>query len=80
MSTAYYEPADVRVDSGRNRLRIYNFGSHQVNHYFCGVCGIYPFHEAVLKPGHLRVNLGCVDDIVLEALEIGLVDGRAFAD
>lgn len=78
MSVAYYAPDAFLSLSGLEALTRYQFGDHQVNHYFCATCGIYTFHEAADTPGHLRVNLGCVDGIDPMALPYELVDGRSF--
>ena len=77
MSTVYYPPAELTLE-GKGALRLYQFGDHDVNHYFCTTCGIYPCHEATANPGHFRVNLGCVDGVDPLALAITLIDGRSF--
>jgi hypothetical protein len=78
MSTPYFAPEQFEALEGLESLTRYQFGDHDVNHYFCRTCGIHPFHEATAKPGHYRVNLGCVDGIDPLALAITLIDGRAF--
>ena len=78
MSVLYYPPEAFLTMTGREALTLYQFGDYQVNHYFCATCGISTFHEAVDTPGHLRVNLGCVDGIDPLALPYELVDGRSF--
>ncbi len=77
MSTRYYPPEDFAVD-GAETLGVYRFGDHVVNHYFCKRCGIYPFHDATVNPGHYRVNLGCVDGVDPLALAIDLIDGKSW--
>jgi hypothetical protein len=77
MSTSYFAPdAFERLDDGA-ALRVYLWGDRMVNHHFCAICGIYPFHDATTAPGHYRVNLGCLDDVDPLALEIRLIDGRS---
>lgn len=74
MSTHYIPDFELVAN---DTLTVYQWGDRDVNHYFCRVCGIFPFSDA---PGHrtgYRVNLGCVDGIDALALEIGLIDGRA---
>jgi hypothetical protein len=78
MSVPYYSPEDFALDEGAGCLGVYRFGDNVVNHYFCKCCGIYPFHDLATKPGHYRVNLGCVDGIDPLALAIDVVDGRSF--
>ncbi len=78
MSPHYVEPADLLTLEGKRFLATYQFGDHMVNHYFCRVCGISPFHEAVERPGRYRFNLGCVDEIEPGSLDILMIDGRSF--
>jgi hypothetical protein len=78
MSSSYVQRDDFEMLEGSERLAIYRFGDNLVNHYFCPRCGIYPFHDATVKPGEYRVNLGCVDGLDPLALEIRLIDGRSF--
>ncbi len=78
MSDSYVPPADFIELTGLNALTRYRFGDELVNHYFCAVCGIYPFHDAIANPGHYRVNLGCIDDLDPASLDLRLIDGRSF--
>ena len=78
MSVKYYPPDEFELLEGREHLSVYHFGDKMVNHHFCRICGVYPFHDAIEKPGHYRVNLGCVDGVDPLALEIEFIDGRAF--
>ncbi len=76
MSCKYYESDDFELISGKESLAVYRFAPNQVNHYFCRVCGIYPFHDGVENPGIYRINLGCVDDIDAHELPTRVFDGR----
>ena len=78
VSEPYFSPEQLQVTQGKDQLTLYQFGDHMVNHYFCKTCGIYIFHEAVAKPGHYRINLGCIDEIDLELLSIRKIDGAGF--
>jgi hypothetical protein len=77
MSTRYFSPEEISVEGLASLVR-YEFGDRMVNHWFCPTCGIYTFHDAVAKPGHYRINLGCLDDVDPLALPCKLVDGRSF--
>jgi hypothetical protein len=57
-------------------LGLYQFGEKTAKHYFCKVCGIYPFHESSRAPGHMRANLGCVEEVDLFELPFDLFDGK----
>ena len=78
MSVPYVSPDDIELLEGREALALYRFGDRLVNHHFCRTCGIHPFGEAVERPGWLRFNLGCVEGLDPLALEIKLIDGRAY--
>jgi hypothetical protein len=80
MSPQYVPPESFEFESigSVGVLGKYQFGDRNVNHYFCTTCGIYPFHDTVAKPGHYRVNLGCVEGLDAISLEIGRIDGRSF--
>lgn len=78
MSSHYIEPENLLELTGQQNLSIYRFGDLLVNHYFCKDCGVYPFHDAIESPGRYRINLGCIDGIDIDALEISQIDGRSF--
>lgn len=70
-------PADkISMDIEHDMLGRYEFGARTAKHYFCKRCGIYTFHETARRPGHYRVNLGCVDGIDTFALPIEVFDGK----
>ncbi len=77
-SAAWVPPADIELLEGKEALSVYRWGDRTVNNYFCPTCGIYTFHEVIRNPGHLRFNLGCIEGIDPLAVEIELIDGRAF--
>jgi hypothetical protein len=78
MSPTYIPPNDFESLEGTESLSVYRFGDRECNHYFCRICGVYPFHEPVAEPGHYRVNLGCLEDLDVLALPIEIIDGRSF--
>ncbi len=75
MSDFVISANDLQV-SGKEHLNIYQFDTKVAKHYFCSSCGIYPFHETLRMPGSFRVNLGCVEGVDTNALEITLFDGK----
>ena len=77
MSPAYVPPSDIELLEGKDALELYRFGDRMMNQYFCRTCGIHPFAE-VIRTGFLRFNLGCIEGIDPLALEVELIDGRAF--
>lgn len=77
MSSHYIARADFLLE-GAEHLSCYRFGDHDVNHYFCKTCGIYPFHDGTATPGRYRVNLGCVIDVDPFTLQIDIIDSSSF--
>ena len=47
--------------SGEEHLRTYTFHTHTAQHYFCGTCGIYPFHRKRVTPDHYGINVHCLE-------------------
>ena len=75
MSTFTIEPENMNITVQDNRLSCYQFDSKIAKHYFCNRCGIHTFHETIRKPGHYRVNLGCVEGINPLELDVEIFDG-----
>lgn len=46
--------------AGQESLTEYQFHSKTARHYFCKVCGIYPFHRKRVTPDHFGVNVHCL--------------------
>ena len=87
MSSRYLKPESFERIEGAETLSIYRFGDRDMDHYFCPTCGVSPFqivakvpadYNGPARPGDRRVNLGCVHDLDVFALEITVVDGRSF--
>ena len=68
---------DIEIFVSDNALETYEFGSGVAKHQFCKHCGIYTFHQTVRKPGHYRVNIGCLDDVDSIALPFDVFDGAS---
>ena len=66
----------LKVVAGSDKLSLYQFNTMTAKHYFCKECGIYTFHETARKPGHFRVNLGCVEGVDTFSLEADVFDGK----
>jgi len=77
MSAFTLSPDDIKIKASSSNLGVYEFDSKIAKHYFCKTCGIYPFHQTLRKPGHYRVNLGCIDEVDTTTLEIELFDGKS---
>ncbi len=76
MSQQLIPEDELKIEAKEGALGLYQFGQKTAKHYFCKECGIYTFHETARKPGHFRVNLGCVDGVDTFALEADVFDGK----
>jgi hypothetical protein len=47
--------------SGEDKLSLYQWNTGVARHYFCSVCGIYPFHRKRSMPDHYGINVRCLD-------------------
>jgi len=63
---------DFLLVSGQEALSAYQFHTLTATHYFCRICGIYPFHRKRITPDHFGVNVYC-----LEGFEPGDIPVRA---
>lgn len=86
ISAAYIPPERIEQLEGMTSLALYQFGDKDVNHYFCRTCGICPFitvasvppgYSGPARPGYYRVNLGCIENLDVNDLEIEILDGRS---
>ncbi len=66
----------VTLVSGADNLTTYQWNKGIAKHYFCKSCGVYTHHQRRSDPDTIGLNLACVDEIDLDALEIGSVDGK----
>ena len=48
--------------SGAEALTLYQFHTFTARHYFCRICGIYPFHRKRVTPEFVGINVFCLDD------------------
>jgi len=73
-------PADrFRLLAGEEFLSLYQFNTRVAKHYFCRVCGIYTFHRPRVAPELYGINVACLEGVEPLALEVGLIDGAAYA-
>ncbi|HEY7955311.1 MAG TPA: GFA family protein [Polyangia bacterium] len=86
MSAKYIPAGDFEELQGADALTVYRFGDQDLDHCFCKICGISPFsvvarvpdsYDGPAKPGHRRVNLGCVDGVDPLGLTVTVLDGRS---
>jgi hypothetical protein len=66
----------LNVEATPEDLGLYQFDTKIAKHYFCRRCGIYTHNETARKPGHYRVNLGCIEGLDTSAFEVTVFDGK----
>lgn len=62
--------SSLRILCGEDSLTTYQFHTETAEHYFCKICGIYPFHRKRVTPDHYSVNVYCLADLNLEGIPI----------
>ena len=70
-------PEEIKIETQDAFLETYQFGNRVAKHHFCSKCGIYTFHQAFRKPGHYRINIGCIDGVDSLALPFEIFDGAS---
>lgn len=70
-------PDEITINVQADALATYAFGSQVAKHHFCKKCGIYPFHQTLRKPGHYRINIGCIDGVDSTSLSCDVFDGAS---
>ncbi|MEZ5938177.1 MAG: GFA family protein [Hyphomonadaceae bacterium] len=57
----------LRILAGEDQLALYQWNARIAKHYFCKVCGVYPFHRKRSMQDHFGVNLACLSGYALPA-------------
>ncbi|MBM6595938.1 GFA family protein [Microvirga pudoricolor] len=70
----------MTITSGEDNLATYTFNTHTIQHRFCKTCGVQPFGEGKAPSGMdtAAINVRCLTDVDLSAIEPVPVDGRNF--
>ena len=55
--------AGLRILSGAQVLRQYQFNTCTARHFFCGHCGIYTHHQRRSNPDQYGYNVGCLEGV-----------------
>lgn len=64
---------------GQAALVEYRFHTRTARHFFCGTCGIYPFHRKRVTPDYLGVNVFCLEGFDPSGIPIRETNGRGMA-
>jgi hypothetical protein len=66
----------LRITSGAERLRVYQFNTNTAKHFFCSICGIYTHHQRRSNPDQCSFNIGCLEGVdPFEVEEVTVYDG-----
>jgi hypothetical protein len=65
--------------AGEDSLTEYRFHTRTATHFFCRICGIYPFHRKRVTPDHLGINVHCLDDFDATGIPVRQAVGAAMA-
>jgi hypothetical protein len=69
-------PEQFELLSGADALTTYRFNTGTAKHTFCMTCGIHPFYTPRSDPDKIDVNVRCLDDVDVSAIEVHRFDGR----
>ena len=58
-------------------LTEYRFHTHPARHFFCNVCGIYPFHRKRVTPDYYGINVYCLHDFDPDGIPVRKTVGAA---
>ncbi len=76
---SFFPAEQFELMEGEESLLSYKFNTHKIEHRFCRVCGTQPFACGANSDGSAvrAVNLRCVPDVDLDALELQRFDGAS---
>ncbi|HEY4956299.1 MAG TPA: GFA family protein [Caldimonas sp.] len=66
-----------RLLAGAESLTEYRFHTRTARHFFCKVCGIYPFHRKRVAPDHFGINVHCLEGFDPAGLPVRQAVGAA---
>ncbi|HSG96919.1 MAG TPA: GFA family protein [Woeseiaceae bacterium] len=68
--------SDFRLLQGADDLTTYTFNTGVAKHLFCRHCGVKSFYVPRSHPDGISVNVRCLDEGTVEAVESTTFDGR----
>ena len=54
----------------------YQFHTRTAQHYFCKVCGIYPFHRKRVTPDFYGINVFCLENFDSAGIPVRATVGK----
>jgi hypothetical protein len=71
--------SQFKLLAGAESLTEYQFHTKTARHYFCKVCGIYPFHRKRVTPDNLGINVHCLHEFEPTGIPIRRAVGKAMS-
>ncbi|WP_084458956.1 GFA family protein [Advenella mimigardefordensis] len=71
------EKEKFEIVEGHDVLSEYRWNTGIAQHFFCGKCGIYVFHQRRSDPSMHSVNANCVDGLDISSLPVRQVNGKS---
>jgi hypothetical protein len=65
-----------RLIGGEQYLSEYQFHTRTAKHYFCKVCGIYPFHRKRVTPDFFGINIFCLEGFDPAGIPVRRTSGK----
>ena len=65
--------------AGADKLTLYQWNTKIARHFFCSVCGIYPFHRKRSMPDHYGINVRCLEGFDESRAAIRQADGKTMS-
>jgi len=62
--------SEFTLVEGEAFLVEYQFHTKTARHYFCRICGIYPFHRKRVTPEYYGINVHCLDEFPIEKYKV----------
>lgn len=69
----------LTVLAGEDKLTLYQWNTKIARHYFCSVCGIYPFHRKRSMPDHYGVIVRCLEGLDTNAIPVRAAEGKSMS-
>ena len=67
--------SSFKLLQGADALREYQFHTKTARHYFCSICGIYPFHRKRVTPDYYGINVGCLANFDATGISVRMTIG-----
>jgi hypothetical protein len=77
MTSVHEDSFELRSDE--TQVSEFNWNTGVARHFFCAVCGIYPFHRKRAMPDHYGVNVNCLKGFDAAGHAVRAAEGRSMS-